>query len=335
MRQTAKFIFMAGALGLAACDGETSSNDAAVVDSAVVDSGAQDSGAQDSGAQDSGTQDSGAIDSGTVDAGAQDSGTLDSGATDAGGGDVPSADVVVTDAPGADAGDAPDPYFCIGRVPTPMAMGTMATLSLRARNFSNNMGMPGLTVKACARTDATCMTPHSMGTTDAMGLVTLTFPLATGGFDGYFEFTGGAGAGAVTPTRTFFNPPITATMSENSALLVPLATFTALGGALGGMLDDTHGAITFGVGHCLGAAQGAAVAVTPTPMGATAFYNVSGLPDPRATATDMSGQGGLLNVPPGDYTLTGSRVSPMTRIGSVAVSVRGRFVTAVNVVPSP
>jgi hypothetical protein len=174
-----------------------------------------------------------------------------------------------------------------------------------------------------------------MGTTDAMGFVTLMVPLATNGYQGYIEFTGGAGSGAVTPTRTFFNPPITAVMPETSAVLVPAATFMALGGALGGMLDDTRGAITFGVGHCLGAASGAAVAVSPAATGATAFYNVSGLPDPRPMSTDASGQGGLLNVAPGEYTLTASRVSPATRIGAVTVTVRGRFVTAVNVVPSP
>ena len=36
-----------------------------------------------------------------------------------------------------------------------------------------------------------------------------------------------------------------------------------------------------------------------------------------------------------EATVTASRVSPATRIGAVTVTVRGRFVTAVNVVPSP
>jgi hypothetical protein len=247
--------------------------------------------------------------------------------------DATAATDAATDATAAT--DAPDPYACIGRVPAPMATATMSTVRVRAINFSNNAGMADLTVRACARTDTTCATPQAMGTTDMMGFVTLTVPLATHGYQGYFEFTGGAGSGAVTPTRLFFNPPVTAAMANTNALLVPAATFNALGGALGGMLDDTRGAITFGVAHCLGAASGAAVAVSPAATGSTAFYNVTGLPDPRAMATDMGGQGGLLNVPPGEYTLTASRVSPTTRIGAVPVTVRGRFVTAVTVVPSP
>ena len=330
MRQTMKYMGMVGVLALAACESTPANNDAATADSAATDVSAADVTTTDSGGQDGGARDVPA-----TDGGARDVPATDVPATDATVGDASQGDATATDAAGADAGDAPDPYFCIGRVPAPMAAGTMSTVRLTARNFSNNTPMAGLTVKACPRTDTACATPHAMGTTDAMGVVSLMVPLATNGFQGYFEFTGGAGAGAVTPTRTFFNPPITAVMPDTSALLVPAATFTALGGALGGMLDDTHGAITFGVGHCLGAATGASVAVSPAATGATAFYNVTGLPDPRATQTDMGGQGGLLNVAPGEYTLTASRVSPMTRIGVVTVTVRGRFVTAVNVVPSP
>ncbi|MEZ4392034.1 MAG: hypothetical protein R3A48_13130 [Polyangiales bacterium] len=312
-----------------ACSSDPATNDAAATTDAVV---------SDVVSADAVSADAVSADVVSADAVSADVVSADAVSADVVSADVVSADVVSADASTGDAamGDAgPDPYACLGMIPAPMATGTMSTLRARARNFANGAGMAGLTAKACGHADDTCATVLSMGTTDDMGYVTLTVPLSPTGFNGYIELTGGTGSGEVTPSRIFLNRPVTTTMAETGLLVIPRATFNALGGALGAMLDSTHGAITFGVAHCVGAAEGATVSATPALMGATAFYNVSGLPDPRAMATDATGQGGMLNVAPGTYTLTANRVTPAARIGSVEVSVRGGFVTAVTVVPSP
>ncbi len=235
---------------------------------------------------------------------------------------------------GADAG--PDPWACLGRVPPVMSMGTTVTIALAARHFSAGTPMVGLTVKACARADIMCATPQSMGTTDAMGNATLMGTAGANGFDGYIELTGGMGDNAVVPTRMFPNPALAGGMRTLNASVIPQATFALLGGILMAQLNATSGAITFGVGDCnRGPAEGASVAASPMPMGARQFYTVGGLPNTMATATSMSGSGGFVNVPPGDYTLTSTRVMGMARIGTVAVNVRGGYFTSVNVGPSP
>ena len=45
----------------------------------------------------------------------------------------------------------------------------------------------GAAVKACQRTDLDCIKPISSAVTDETGLVSLTVPVGTSGFDGFLE----------------------------------------------------------------------------------------------------------------------------------------------------
>lgn len=234
-----------------------------------------------------------------------------------------------------DAG--PDPWACLGRVTPGTPSGTMTTITYVVQNFQSAAPMVGVTVKVCARTDLTCATPQSMGVTDAMGSVTLTATLGMTGFDGYFELTGGAGANQVVPTRTFPVPALTASTQRFVNNAIPQLTFELLGGVLSARLDAMTGGVTGLAADCNGRpASGVAVSLAPAQMSATRFYISGGLPNTSAMATDATGLFGFVNVPPGDYTLTAERVSPMARIGTATLNVRGGFLsTAANLGPSP
>lgn len=234
----------------------------------------------------------------------------------------------------ADAGSGP--WACLGRVAPVTPGGTMVTITLSAVNFSSGMPLPGLTVKACGRADTTCATPHSMGTTDAMGRATLTAPVGSGGFEGYVELTGGTGDNAVVPTRMFPNPPLAAGTQPVTSRVIARETFNLLGLALMAQLNDTSGMITSATSDCdRSPAEGVAFSAMPMPAGARQFYTVNNLPNVTATQTGPAGSGGFVNVPPGDYALTATRVSPMARVGSRSISVRGGYISSINVVPSP
>lgn len=245
-----------------------------------------------------------------------------------GGGDV-AADV----AP-ADGGDR---WACLGRVAPVTPGGAMVTITLNAVGFSTGMPVPGLTVKACARADLRCAAPLSTGSTGATGSATLAGPVGPQGFDGYLEITGGTGANEVVPTRMFPNPPLAAGARSVTSRLIEREAFTLLGSVLMARLDEGTGMITAAASDCdRGPAEGATITASPAPVGARQFYTGNnGLPNLAGTQTGMAGSGGMVNVPPGEYTLTAARVSPAARIGSAAVSVRGGFVTAINVGPSP
>jgi len=249
----------------------------------------------------------------------------------------------VTDA-GADvaadvaAGDGgTDRWACLGRVAPVAPGGTMVTITLNAVSFSTGMPVPGLMVKACARADLRCATPHSMGSTGTTGSATLTGPVGAQGFDGYLEITGGTGANEVVPTRMFPNPRLAAGAQTVTSRLIEREAFTLLGSVLMARLDDANGMITAAASDCArGPAEGATITAAPTPMGARQFYTGNnGLPNLMATQTGPAGSGGMVNVPPGEYALTAARVSPAARIGSAVVSVRGGYITAINVGPSP
>jgi hypothetical protein len=87
-------------------------------------------------------------------------------------------------------------YACLGHVVYPEA--TTPTVNVGVALFFNP-GSPaaGILVKACAKTDAPCASPLTMGTTDPQGHVTLTVPSPGTGFDGYFDLTGPASEGGV------------------------------------------------------------------------------------------------------------------------------------------
>lgn len=242
----------------------------------------------------------------------------------------------------ADAGGdaAPDPWACLGGArpppPLPDAGAAMLNLMYTVRDFQTGNPMTGVTVKVCARADLTCATPQSMGTTDATGRVALTATFSGAGFDGYFELTGGMGNNEVVPTRTFPSPPLAGgtVVFVNNA--IPRLTFELLGGLLMARLDATTGGITGLANDCNNApTAGVSVSVSPAATGARQFYIAGMLPSTSATQTDRSGLFGYVNVPPGDYTLTGTRVSPMARVGAATLNVRGGFLsTAANLRPS-
>lgn len=250
--------------------------------------------------------------------------------------DQGAADAGPADAGPADAGPA-DPWFCLGRVPPVVPGGTMVAITAVAVNASTMTPMVGVTVKACARADLTCATPHSMGTTDAMGRAMLTGPVGAQGFDGYLELSGGTGANETVPTRMFPNPALAAGAQTVNVRLVARETFLLLGAVLMAQLNATNGMITAGAGNCNRApAAGVTFSATPMPAGARQFYtNAGGIPSAMEMQTTEAGSGGWVNVPPGDYTITSTRVSPMARVGSAAISVRGGYITSVNVGPSP
>ncbi len=246
------------------------------------------------------------------------------------------ADSGTTADTGAPADGGGGPWGCLGRVSPVVPGGSMVTIALHAVGFGASAPMVGVTVKACARTDTLCAMPHSMGVTDAMGNATLTGPVGPQGFDGYIELTGGTGPNEVVPTKMYPNPALTAGMRPVNARVIERETFMLLGAVLRAELNDTNGLITAAVSDCnRDPAAGATLSASPMPMGVRQFYTANNLPSLTATQTGPSGTGGFVGVPPGDYTLTATRVDGMARIGAASVNVRGGYITSINVGPSP
>jgi hypothetical protein len=64
------------------------------------------------------------------------------------------------------------------------------------------------------------------------------------------------------------------------------------------------------------------------------FYVIRNLPAADVNETDESGQGGLINLPAGTVTISGT-LSDSRMMGTVSVLVRAGGVTLTSLVPSP
>ncbi len=269
---------------------------------------------------DTGTRtDSGTVTDSGTDTGVQ-PGTDGGTATDAG-----AHDGGVT----ADAGTSAD-WSCLGHVTAPTATPSAMPVHWTIVDFVTGRPLMGVTVKACSVADVMCATPLTMGTTDAMGAVALTFPRLADRFNGVMEMTGGG----TYPTRAY---GVRFAADNTSSLQVPTAMeATLLANIAGADLDPTRGSVIFDVHDCMGAhAAGASVVVSTVDTHSQRMYIRGALPDTTATDTDASGIGGYLNVPAGATMLNATVASGGAHIGTYNADVRAGYLQIVVAFPAP
>ncbi len=240
---------------------------------------------------------------------------------------------VTTDTTDGDGPPPPD-WSCLGSViwGTP----TLASLDILGTALDYVTGAPvaGATARACARTDAACATPLDEGTTDAAGQVTLTVPLGTTGFDGYFEVSM---TGYVTTLR-YTVEPITEMPPESGRMvqIVDLGTFALLAASLGVTPDPARGHLVINALDCTPFyAAGVSLAVDTADSGSTRIYMVGGLPSTTATETDASGAAGFVNLPTGPASVSTTLVSTSEAIGSTDIDIRAGAICIFAITPTP
>jgi hypothetical protein len=91
-----------------------------------------------------------------------------------------------------------------------------------------------------------------------------------------------------------------------------------------------------GARSCLGeTAEGVGFSSLEGDATTVAFYMIKGIPSTKQPATDTSGWGGLLNLPPGSVTLTGRLAATGQELGTLSVFARAGELTYTAVVPAP
>jgi hypothetical protein len=232
----------------------------------------------------------------------------------------------------------------------------------------------GLTASLCNKLDYNCGTPIQSGIHDVNGDLAFEVPtvgsLGTG-FDGYLlvnsatelctneaAFGGPSscvaapGCDPVAPSEKcriplfisgllFFNPPINADSGQPIVLpLVPWVAGASLLPAAGSnRVEDQSLGIVFATGlDCAGIpAPGLTFRVSPTPPKLGTIFSVNGAPSASAVATDESGIGGLLGVPPGFVQVSAYVTDPNVggrEVASIGVQVLPTSITYVALVPA-
>jgi hypothetical protein len=184
--------------------------------------------------------------------------------------------------------------------PKPKGTGTI-TFSVTFVDFTSESPFVGAMVKACAKLDFMCSTPHSTGTTDATGLVTLTVPAGLAGFDGYLDVTGGklgGTGGAIFPSLWYPIPFVVADGWRGRTQILSAEEFNLLTLVTGKQLDSTRGHFAATATDCdFGVAPGVSFVADGADPASQPFYIVGSGPAATATETDTSGIGGFINLP--------------------------------------
>ena len=225
------------------------------------------------------------------------------------------------------------PWACLGHVTNDEDVAaTPVTLMFPFLDLVSGDPIVGVEVQACAKLDVSCASPLTgMIASNAEGYVSVP---VTAGFDGYLKtsFSGGP------PTYCFINPPVIDSTPRDDTDLVTTFDYEVIAKETvdGGAINPAYGTVFSNVGDCNGN-NGEAVSVTLDNHDAntTIAYQINGLPTVGATQTDSSGNVVVINVPPGNVTLTATLVSTGQRIGEATGFVRGGAFSYIFVVPSP
>jgi hypothetical protein len=179
--------------------------------------------------------------------------------------------------------------------------------------------LPGVSIKACAASDADCESPTSAPvTTDEAGVAQLAVP---GAFDGYYDISNAELEPAtyypMPPTDelaiTYYVAPLT-----NQANNVVLSAFKI-------NVDPDRGHIAAAVYDCDGRPLADAAIEIDAPWELAPYFSTeaNSLPTDSATGARI-----FLNVPAGTTAVTTSLNG--RRLGSRSVNVRPKFVTLVD-----
>lgn len=188
--------------------------------------------------------------------------------------------------------------------------------------------LAGVGAELCRKLDVDCSAPLSdTVVSDEHGMVSFTVDR---GFDGYVALT----APGISSTLYFFNPPVTgATVTKTVSLSSP-GMMLLFAQEIGVQLAADRGTVIISAVDCEGkAAQGVSYSTTAGDGTTVAFYTVGQLPTTKTDSTDQSGFGGLINVPAGVVTVTGTLVADGSRIGTLGLLARRGTMTYTVMVP--
>jgi hypothetical protein len=206
----------------------------------------------------------------------------------------------------------------------------------------------GATVKACKQLDLQCTDPLDMSVTDKDGLVSLTVPAASVGFNGYLEITGGdnhtnqMAPSPIFPALYYPVPPIVSPgwrgrLQFISAADLPiLAVFTTV------EIDPTRGHFAANAVDCNFSNAGGvtftadAVVTHPEDMKIKGFYFINGVPNINATETDpLTAIGGFVNLPANSTLISAtSGAAGGKKMGTITYNIRAGWFTTSSFPPA-
>jgi len=212
--------------------------------------------------------------------------------------------------------------------------------SITIVDFLAEKPFAGADVKACDKFDFTCANPFVVTTTDEKGIVTVTVPGGSAGFDGYLDISGGMNASGspIFPALWYPRPSVIANGWRGKFTFVSREEFTLLGAATGTTIDPLLGHFATNASDCsFTPAAGVAFTADPVVDQTKGFYFVEGVPVTNVTMTDPSAGGGFVNLPAGRLvTITATSGAAGGRsMGHASFVIRAGTFTTTSFPPAP
>jgi hypothetical protein len=235
----------------------------------------------------------------------------------------------------SDAGSDPT-WGCLGKVMPATSSATQVAIQLPLFDIVTRKPVTSVRVRACPKMDMNCANPLGPQISpDSTGVATLTVRAA---FDGYVEIKDSSAdpATAILPSLFFVNP---APLADTRYGIIPLfsgGTIAQLAAAQGNTVDPALGHIFSAALDCQ-SLPAAGVSWEPDRLGDATrrFYYVEGLPSEAASMTDVTGYGGLINVPTGTIRLNAKRQMTGQALGTTTLFVRASQLSLGFIVPAP
>jgi hypothetical protein len=228
-----------------------------------------------------------------------------------------------------DSGTDSGAWSCLGKVVWPSASSGSVTAVVNFADIITSKPVSGLTAQLCRKLDTTCSSPLLTNlVTDSSGKMTFSIE---SGFDGYLAST----SGGIMPFLYYFYPPLTSNREVPNVPILQESALAMFATLAGGNINPDRGHVMARAYNCVPqTAEGVHFSSAESDSATSAFYMIKGYPTTKASETDSSGNGGLINLPPGTATLTGKLDNGET-MGTIGVmTVAGRM-TFTSLVPAP
>lgn len=229
-----------------------------------------------------------------------------------------------------------DPVWgCLGNVPYPTPDPTKTVTFVEQLTFTDQSPVTMATVDICAKLDLQCTSTdpaYPKGLTPGPdGSVTLN---VIQGFDGFIRIAGPQ----IMDSRVFVGRPLMVPPNVKSVRLLQPAEYSTITLYAGQQVDMTRGtAITLARDCSDIAADGVRFTCPGADAHSQLFYLINQIPTtpPTATATDIDGFGGFLNLPVGPTVVDMYRASGGPLVGDSSFDVLAYTISYVQVSPTP
>lgn len=202
------------------------------------------------------------------------------------------------------------------------------TIRLPVVSVLDQAPVPGVAAAMFRKIDVASTTPvGAQAVSDANGIVELTVEK---GFDGYVSLS----HPTIGPSLYFFNPPVQRSETLPPIRLASIQVVTALFQQVGRTYDPNQGVVILTAEDCESRPLAEVSFAVPKWSDETGvFYSVGGLPTTSTSATDSSGYGGLLGLPPETVAISATHATQGS-IGSLSLFVKAGALSYSRMVPS-